>query len=203
MLNSDSPDPYMNTQGCHETLNNMRAQTSEPHKKSTETEMILAHHGLSMNGRPSSDGYNWKKYGQKQLKGTERPRSYYKCTHPHCLVKKHVECSHEGEITEITYKGEHNHPKPQTTQRSSRNPAHMMIQERGIQLQAHEEKVDSDKNSADFSSSSVVISHTGLTGTPEQSFCSPSDEEGETKSECEEEQDSKCRRYYCHLIWVP
>ncbi|PON47184.1 WRKY domain containing protein [Parasponia andersonii] len=60
----------------------------------------------------SEDGYNWRKYGQKQVKGSEYPRSYYKCTHPNCQVKKKVERSHEGHITEIIYKGAHNHPKP-------------------------------------------------------------------------------------------
>ncbi|XP_022743309.1 probable WRKY transcription factor 2 [Durio zibethinus] len=63
--------------------------------------------------RTSEDGYNWRKYGQKQVKGSEYPRSYYKCTHPNCQVKKKVERSLDGEITEIIYKGAHNHPKPQ------------------------------------------------------------------------------------------
>ncbi|GMN59846.1 hypothetical protein TIFTF001_028940 [Ficus carica] len=63
-------------------------------------------------GTTSEDGYNWRKYGQKQVKGSEYPRSYYKCTHPNCQVKKKVERSHEGHITEIIYKGTHNHPKP-------------------------------------------------------------------------------------------
>lgn len=69
--------------------------------------------------RPSYDGYNWRKYGQKQVKGSEYPRSYYKCTHPRCPVKKKVERSFEGHIAEIVYKGEHNHPKPQPAKRSS------------------------------------------------------------------------------------
>ncbi|XP_048502575.1 probable WRKY transcription factor 3 isoform X3 [Beta vulgaris subsp. vulgaris] len=69
--------------------------------------------------RPSYDGYNWRKYGQKQVKGSEYPRSYYKCTHPNCLVKKKVERSLDGQITEIVYKGEHNHPKPDHAKRSS------------------------------------------------------------------------------------
>ncbi|XP_071734774.1 WRKY transcription factor 44 isoform X2 [Rutidosis leptorrhynchoides] len=56
------------------------------------------------NGRPSYDGYNWRKYGQKQVKGGEYPRSYYKCTHPSCVVKKKVERSIDGEIAEIVYK---------------------------------------------------------------------------------------------------
>ncbi|KAE8733669.1 WRKY DNA-binding protein 2, putative isoform 2 [Hibiscus syriacus] len=63
--------------------------------------------------RTSEDGYNWRKYGQKQVKGSEYPRSYYKCTHPNCQVKKKVERSLDGQITEIIYKGAHNHPNPQ------------------------------------------------------------------------------------------
>ncbi|XP_031478748.1 probable WRKY transcription factor 2 [Nymphaea colorata] len=70
-------------------------------------------------GRLSEDGYNWRKYGQKQVKGSEYPRSYYKCTHPNCQVKKKVERSHDGQITEIIYKGTHNHPKPQPSRRSA------------------------------------------------------------------------------------
>ncbi|RWW10598.1 hypothetical protein GW17_00025848 [Ensete ventricosum] len=69
--------------------------------------------------RPSYDGYNWRKYGQKQVKGSEYPRSYYKCTHPTCPVKKKVERSLDGQIAEIVYKGEHNHPKPQPPKRPS------------------------------------------------------------------------------------
>lgn len=69
--------------------------------------------------RRSEDGYNWRKYGQKQVKGSENPRSYYKCTYPNCPTKKKVERSVEGQITEIVYKGNHNHPKPQSSRRSS------------------------------------------------------------------------------------
>nr|QCV57343.1 WRKY transcription factor [Fagopyrum tataricum] len=67
----------------------------------------------------SEDGYSWRKYGQKQVKGSEFPRSYYKCTHPNCPVKKKVEHSHDGQITEIVYKGVHNHVKPQPSRRST------------------------------------------------------------------------------------
>lgn len=62
---------------------------------------------------PRDDGYNWRKYGQKQVKGSNYPRSYYKCTYLSCPVKKKVERSPAGHITEIVYKGSHNHPKPQ------------------------------------------------------------------------------------------
>ena len=74
-------------------------------------------------GRSSEDGYNWRKYGQKQVKGSEYPRSYYKCNHANCLVKKKIECAHEGQITEIIYKGTHNHPKPQPSCGAPPGPA--------------------------------------------------------------------------------
>lgn len=78
------------------------------------------HKGNTANGPQSSnDGYNWRKYGQKHVKGSEFPRSYYKCTHPNCEVKKLFERSHDGQITEIIYKGTHDHPKPQPSNRYS------------------------------------------------------------------------------------
>ncbi|XP_068654739.1 probable WRKY transcription factor 4 isoform X2 [Aristolochia californica] len=68
--------------------------------------------------KPADDGYNWRKYGQKLVKGSEYPRSYYKCTHPNCPVKKKVERSVDGHVTEIIYKGQHNHAKPQPNKRA-------------------------------------------------------------------------------------
>lgn len=62
--------------------------------------------------KPADDGYNWRKYGQKQVKGCEYPRSYYKCTQLNCPVKKKVERSIDGQVTEIIYKGKHNHDRP-------------------------------------------------------------------------------------------
>ncbi|EPS71773.1 transcription factor, partial [Genlisea aurea] len=64
--------------------------------------------------RSSDDGYNWRKYGQKLVKGSEFPRSYYKCTYPNCEAKKIFERSPDGKITDaVLYKGSHAHPKPQ------------------------------------------------------------------------------------------
>ncbi|KAL6322912.1 hypothetical protein AAG906_021817 [Vitis piasezkii] len=36
------------------------------------------------------DGYKWRKYGQKVVKNSLHPRSYYRCTHTNCRVKKRV-----------------------------------------------------------------------------------------------------------------
>lgn len=81
--------------------------------------------------RKSDDGYNWRKYGQKQVKGSENPRSYYKCTFPNCPMKKKIERAIDGQITEIVYKGSHNHPKPVNTRRSSSSAASAAYQASG------------------------------------------------------------------------
>ncbi|CAH8301433.1 unnamed protein product [Eruca vesicaria subsp. sativa] len=89
------------------------------HQEEEEEEEEQRRGGDSMvGGAPAEDGYNWRKYGQKLVKGSEYPRSYYKCTNPNCPVKKKVERSREGHITEIIYKGAHNHSKPPPNRRS-------------------------------------------------------------------------------------
>ncbi|XP_018836807.1 WRKY transcription factor 28-like [Juglans regia] len=59
------------------------------------------------------DGYRWRKYGQKAVKNSPYPRSYYRCTSPKCIVKKRVERSFQDPSTVITtYEGKHNHHCP-------------------------------------------------------------------------------------------
>ncbi|KAL4441255.1 hypothetical protein ABPG77_011492 [Micractinium sp. CCAP 211/92] len=61
----------------------------------------------------NDDGYNWRKYGEKQVKGSPFPRSYYKCSHPGCPAKKMIEREPKsGRISQSELKNEHNHPKP-------------------------------------------------------------------------------------------
>lgn len=91
------------------------SESQQTHSPEQETQPPPQH--TTYIERPSEDGYNWRKYGQKQVKGSEFPRSYYKCTHATCPMKKKVERSLDGQVTEIVYKGEHNHPKPQPTRR--------------------------------------------------------------------------------------
>lgn len=56
------------------------------------------------------DGYRWRKYGQKAVKNSPFPRSYYRCTNSKCTVKKRVERSSEDPTTVITtYEGQHCH----------------------------------------------------------------------------------------------
>nr|XP_043629405.1 WRKY transcription factor 1-like [Erigeron canadensis] len=62
--------------------------------------------------KPMVDGFNWRKYGQKLVRGNASVRSYYKCTYGDCPARKQVEHSHDGHITEINYLLKHEHPKP-------------------------------------------------------------------------------------------
>ncbi|EYU22379.1 hypothetical protein ABFS82_05G005400 [Erythranthe guttata] len=56
------------------------------------------------------DGYRWRKYGQKAVKNSPFPRSYYRCTNSKCTVKKRVERSSEDPTVVITtYEGQHSH----------------------------------------------------------------------------------------------
>ncbi|KAL8101068.1 WRKY transcription factor 23-like [Apium graveolens] len=59
------------------------------------------------------DGYRWRKYGQKAVKNSPFPRSYYRCTSTSCNVKKRVERSfNDPSIVVTTYEGQHTHLSP-------------------------------------------------------------------------------------------
>ncbi|KAL3498906.1 hypothetical protein ACH5RR_041638 [Cinchona calisaya] len=62
----------------------------------------------------SNDMWAWRKYGQKPIKGSPYPRSYYRCSSSKgCLARKQVEQNcNDPSIFIITYTAEHNHSQP-------------------------------------------------------------------------------------------
>ncbi|KAG5539616.1 hypothetical protein RHGRI_019976 [Rhododendron griersonianum] len=62
----------------------------------------------------SSDVWAWRKYGQKPIKGSPHPRSYYRCSSlKGCLARKQVERSQsDPQMFVITYTAEHCHGHP-------------------------------------------------------------------------------------------
>ncbi|KAK8488362.1 hypothetical protein V6N13_028073 [Hibiscus sabdariffa] len=66
--------------------------------------------GTSLEG-PLDDGYCWRKYGQKDILGSNFPRAYYRCTHRYsqgCLAAKQVQKSNDDPtILEVKYRGRH------------------------------------------------------------------------------------------------
>ncbi|XP_031490303.1 WRKY transcription factor SUSIBA2-like isoform X1 [Nymphaea colorata] len=125
---------------------------------------------LTVVERPSEDGYNWRKYGQKLVKGSEFPRSYYKCTHPNCQMKKKLERNHEGLVTAIIYEGVHDHPKPQPSRRLAV----------GASENAHgDDRSDRSTNIDDKSLNAIgqACNQLESNGTPELSSVSVSDDD--------------------------
>ncbi|RZC87293.1 hypothetical protein C5167_029845 [Papaver somniferum] len=81
--------------------------------------------------KSADDGYNWKKYGQKKVKSSEHPRSYYRCSYQNFKVKKRVERSSNGQVTEIIYGGQHNHQEHQPKEQIEEAPTSPKISEPG------------------------------------------------------------------------
>ncbi|KAI3955033.1 hypothetical protein MKW98_005036 [Papaver atlanticum] len=76
----------------------------------TWTEQVHVCEKTGLQG-PIADGYSWRKYGQKDIRGSKHPRGYYRCAHKTahgCLAMKQVQRSDEvTSIFNVTYRGKH------------------------------------------------------------------------------------------------
>ncbi|XP_020695378.2 probable WRKY transcription factor 49 [Dendrobium catenatum] len=98
--------------GEFDGLSNYRPAIALPEKGLTakmENKYTLRIKTYGING-VADDGYKWRKYGQKSIKNSPNPRSYYRCTNPRCNAKRQVERSTEDpDMLIITYEGLHLH----------------------------------------------------------------------------------------------
>nr|XP_043638167.1 probable WRKY transcription factor 49 [Erigeron canadensis] len=98
-----------NTHGDSSLLDRISSEMERTGGSRVDNKYILHIKGNG-NNVMADDGYKWRKYGQKAIKNSSNPRSYYKCTNPRCGAKKQVERSNEDPDTLIiTYEGLHLH----------------------------------------------------------------------------------------------
>ncbi|CAI0470219.1 unnamed protein product [Linum tenue] len=107
---SSDPRGYNNNNG-----ENARNGGGDQHHRRSGSRKSAARPRFAFQTRSADDilddGYRWRKYGQKAVKNSAYPRSYYRCTHHTCNVKKQVQrLSKDTSIVVTTYEGIHNHP---------------------------------------------------------------------------------------------
>jgi len=131
--------------------------------------------GLQNGSIPHADGYKWRKYGQKTVKGTNYPRNYYKCTFPECGVKKYVERCEETGIERISYKGgAHSHDASKVTLLNAADQESFkksVLSETLLETAKtnYEEKIPQTKNSSQTLELSESGSHTQSIDLPSTS----------------------------------
>ncbi|KAJ7979610.1 WRKY transcription factor [Quillaja saponaria] len=106
---SSAPSPTVPEQGLSPSKVNVVCMPKQDQKNLSGRKTL---HAVSIAKTSASDGYNWRKYGQKQVKSPTGSRGYYRCTHSECFAKKIECCDHSGHVIEIVYKSQHSHDPP-------------------------------------------------------------------------------------------
>ncbi|KAJ8540274.1 hypothetical protein K7X08_030193 [Anisodus acutangulus] len=146
-----------------ESTNNQIPQQQEFTKKEKKFEQRGIFSTCISPNNSSDDGYTWRKYGQKHVKGSNFPRSYYKCTQQNCPVRKKSECGPNGQVIEIVYNGAHNHPKTQHLRRKTMDDSYVVSQENGSSVWRNDQQFEYKKdvtscNGLERTSSASVLS---------------------------------------------
>ncbi|GAU23837.1 hypothetical protein TSUD_379990 [Trifolium subterraneum] len=104
----------------------------------------------------SNDKWQWRKYGQKPIRGSSlHSRSYYKCSSfKDCPARKLIEKSKTEENTYVvTYRGKHDHRKPEVKKNSDIGTSRNKPSEGRLSVV---EQAGSSQNFKNFSSPNVV-----------------------------------------------
>ncbi|XVF10517.1 hypothetical protein REPUB_Repub07fG0189800 [Reevesia pubescens] len=116
----DEPETHKKKQSVSQSANmsGTNKDSAKPKRSSRKNQQNRVVQHVTADG-VTSDIWAWRKYGQKPIKGSPYPRSYYRCSSSKgCLARKQVErsCS-DPQIFIITYTAEHSHGQP--TRRNS------------------------------------------------------------------------------------
>jgi hypothetical protein len=146
-----------------------------------------------------ADGFNWRKYGQKQVKSSDNSRSYYRCTNSGCLAKKKVEHFPDGRVVEIIYRGAHNHEPPQKTRFAKERVTPISVPSGGETLRLVNTEI------VESSTPTCKLEQSAISETSEQHLFCSSDCEGDAGNKSEDEHPSaeplpKRRSLYCWTI---
>ena len=112
----DAPLPreaFQTTGGLSLYLSNKKSNSREevaggPPKSSSEVTLSKKAAAASS----LQDGFKYRKYGCKKVKGSQYPRNYYRCAFPGCSVKKIEETvlNHQNQpIIQVSVTGTHCH----------------------------------------------------------------------------------------------
>ncbi|XP_066380739.1 probable WRKY transcription factor 32 [Miscanthus floridulus] len=131
-----------------------------------------------------ADGFNWRKYGQKQVKSSDNSRSYYRCTNSGCLAKKKVEHFPDGRVVEIIYRGAHNHEPPQKTRFAKERVTPIGVPSGGETLRLVNTEI------VESSTPTCKLEQSAISETSEQHLFCSSDCEGDAGNKSEDEHPS-------------
>ncbi|CAN8287966.1 unnamed protein product [Cochlearia groenlandica] len=124
--NEEDEDEYEDEFNVQDNIvDDLDMEPSSPKRRRYEISNMIGATRISKNKRViiqmeseedhPDDGFRWRKYGRKVVKGNPNPRSYYKCTQNGCKVKKHVERGADNmKLIVTTYDGIHDHSPPAT-----------------------------------------------------------------------------------------
>ncbi|OIW09951.1 hypothetical protein TanjilG_32100 [Lupinus angustifolius] len=131
----------------HDQLQIPIVSKSKKSKKNKVMKQVTTENG-------TCDSWAWRKYGQKPIKGSPYPRSYYKCsTSKGCLARKQVERSHlDPQVFLVTYTAEHSHPHL-----APRNSLASRTRKNNNSIVASQNTLD-QKSTCSSSSSAMILS---------------------------------------------
>ncbi|KAI3444438.1 hypothetical protein Pfo_001103 [Paulownia fortunei] len=139
----EAPNSMEGSPGSEGSDQNSKDQLQKFKKRKTLprwSEHVRVCSGTGFEGQ-LDDGYNWRKYGQKDILGANHPRAYYRCTHRNtqgCLATKQVQRADEDpSIFEVIYRGKHSCMQ----ERLKQNKESLIVRKKEKESQRHSQQM--------------------------------------------------------------